>query len=368
MDKNQLTEAQLDRAIGAILGSAVGDALGAPFEFKPPVSEQTAIEMSGGGAFGWEPGEWTDDTSMQIPILQALARGKNLSLESTLDGIVSEWQAWSKSAPDVGIQTRAVLKSLDQPTASAARRSAAEVHKTRGRSGGNGSLMRTAPVALATINSPEQTAAHARALSDLTHFDQDAGDACVIWSETIRMAILTGSAQIREAVSLIPGERQPLWLERIDDAERHEPSAFENNGWVVSAFQAAWSAVYRADSLRGGLERAVRAGFDTDTVAAIAGGVLGAKFGAKAIPAEWRDRLHGWPGFKANDLEILVRRIDSGQIHDTFLQAYRNLYENFSITNDLEIDMNEDNWQASHEVAFSGLVQDLQAVYLVKGL
>ena len=368
MDQGQLTEAQLDRAIGAILGSAVGDALGAPFEFKPPVSNDTLIEMTGGGAFGWQPGEWTDDTSMQIPILQALARGKSLSSEATLDGIVADWQTWSQSAPDVGMQTRAVLEGLDHPTAAAARKNAAELHIVKGRSGGNGSLMRTAPVALATINSPEQTAAHARALSDLTHFDQDAGDACVIWSETIRMAILTGNAQIREAVSLIPAERQPLWLERIDDAEKHEPAAFENNGWVVSAFQASWSAVYRADSLRDGLERAVRAGFDTDTVAAIAGGVLGAKFGAKAIPAEWRDYLHGWPGFKANDLEILVRRVDSGEIHDTFLHAYRNLYERFSLANNLEIDLDKVTWQMSHEVAFGHLFKKLQAVYLRKGL
>ena len=92
--------------------------------------------------------------------------------------------------------------------------------------------------------------------------------------------------------------------------KQSQPSDFTNNGWVVEALQGAWSAitttpipqddpatgVFRADHLRLALDAAVRGGDDTDTVAAIAGGLLGAVYGASAVPAEWRRVLHGWPG------------------------------------------------------------------------
>jgi ADP-ribosyl-[dinitrogen reductase] hydrolase len=328
-----LNDDQLDRAIGSVLASAVGDALGAPYEFKPPISAETPVEMKGGGAFGWAPGEWTDDTSMAIPLLQALARGKSLADESTQDEIVAAWQQWAATAKDVGAQTRAVLGDLKAPTAASARESAEAVHRLTGRSGGNGSLMRTAPVALSALESRELTAINARAISRLTHLDEDAGDACVLWSESIRTAILTGGCQIRDGLYLLPDVRRNLWMERIQAAEEFEPVHFENNGWVVSAFQAAWSAVYRAESIQDGLERAVRAGNDTDTVAAIAGGILGARFGASKLPAEWTELLHGWPGMRAVELEVFVRRIEAEAVEDDFMMAYRSRLSRFRLPN-----------------------------------
>ncbi|MFD4421388.1 ADP-ribosylglycohydrolase family protein [Agromyces sp. NPDC058484] len=80
MNPLRLTPVQLDRAAGAVLGSAAGDALGAPYEFRPSVPDDVAIVMKAGGP--WELGEWTDDTSMAIPILRALARGASLDDET----------------------------------------------------------------------------------------------------------------------------------------------------------------------------------------------------------------------------------------------------------------------------------------------
>ena len=65
----RLTPAQQDRAIGAVVGTAAGDAVGAGYEFGPPLDDGVTVGMTGGGSFGWEPGEWTDDTSMSIPLL-----------------------------------------------------------------------------------------------------------------------------------------------------------------------------------------------------------------------------------------------------------------------------------------------------------
>lgn len=74
-----LTPAQLDRVVGALLGTAAGDALGAPYEFGPPRGPELEVVMNGGGA--WEPGEWTDDTSMAIVIAEAAAAGADLCEE-----------------------------------------------------------------------------------------------------------------------------------------------------------------------------------------------------------------------------------------------------------------------------------------------
>jgi hypothetical protein len=154
-----------------------------------------------------------------------------------------------------------------------------------------------------------------------------------------------------------------MWLERIESAEDFEPVHFENNGWVVSAFQAAWSAVYRAESIQDGLESGVRAGNDTDTVAAIAGGVLGARLGASQLPTEWLELLHGWPALRSEGLEILVRRIESGQIDDQFDEAYRRLYVTFSKANNLDIDVDWDDWSLEQETKFSEQYRKLQVIY-----
>ena len=84
----KLTTAQLDRAVGALLGTAAGDALGAPYEFGPPRGPELEVAMVGGGR--WEPGEWTDDTSMAIAIAEVAATGADLRDEAALDALVRD--------------------------------------------------------------------------------------------------------------------------------------------------------------------------------------------------------------------------------------------------------------------------------------
>jgi ADP-ribosylglycohydrolase/protein-tyrosine phosphatase len=320
-----LTSAQLDRACGVLLGTAAGDALGAAYEFGPPRGPELEVAMVGGGAFNWQPGEWTDDTSMAVAIAEVAATGADLRQEETLDALVKRWYEWSLNAKDVGVQTRSVLSRAGRKGISAqtARSESAALHKATGRTAGNGSLMRTSPVALAYLDNEAALVEAARAVSDLTHYDPEAGDACVLWCCAIRYAILTELLDARIGLQHIPSERRDLWASRLDVAEASKPSEFKNNGWVVEALQAAWSAimttpipqddpamgVFRVDHLRLALDKAVRGGGDTDTVAAIAGGLLGAAYGASAVPAEWRRRLHGWPGLAARDLVALATRI-----------------------------------------------------------
>ena len=320
-----LTTAQLDRACGVLLGTAAGDALGAAYEFGPPRGPVLEVAMVGGGSFGWEPGEWTDDTSMAIAIAEVAATGADLREEEALDALTRRWHEWSKHAKDVGVQTRSVLSRAGQHgiCAQTARAESAALHKLTGRTAGNGSLMRTAPVALAYLEGEAALVEAARLVSDLTHADPEAGDACVLWCLAIRHAIFNGLLDVRIGLRHIDIARRDLWTSRLDVAETSQPSDFANNGWVVEALQGAWCAiattpipqddpatgVFRVDHLRLALDAAVRGGNDTDTVAAIAGGLVGAAYGASAVPANWRRVLRGWPGLVTRDLVALATRI-----------------------------------------------------------
>ncbi|QDY89060.1 ADP-ribosylglycohydrolase family protein [Arthrobacter sp. UKPF54-2] len=329
----KLTPLQNDRAAGVLVALAAGDALGAGYEFGAPLPDGAEVTMKGGGPFGFAPAEWTDDTSMAVPIAQALleaASDAGSSSPAAPTMVVRAWTAWAEEAKDVGAQTSAVIAGARQ-LASAAGRSkvtaadfsaaAADFHARTGRSAGNGSLMRTAPLALAYLDrEPASLMAEAGVLSALTHADQDAQEACGLWCVAIRAAVLTGRLDVRAGLPLLSAERAALWLERIEVAERSRPRDFSRNGWVVEAFQGAWSAIHFAGlsasgpaRLRAALEEAVRGGRDTDTVAAIAGGLLGAAYGYTAVPFEWRRRLHGWPGLRVRDLMMLGMELGRGE-------------------------------------------------------
>jgi ADP-ribosyl-[dinitrogen reductase] hydrolase len=315
----EMTTAQIDRACGVLVATAAGDALGAPYEFEPARGPEKDVAMVGGGGFGWAPGEWTDDTSMAIAIAEVAATGADLRDGAAQDAIVERWYGWSRTATDVGFQTRSVLGRVDAQRgwATTALAASRDHHERTGRSAGNGALMRTAPVALAYLDDEDALVEAARQISALTHFDPDACDACVLWCCAIRHAVLTGELDVRVGMRHLEANRRQAWTELLDVAEVSRPKDIRNNGWVVAALQAAWSAIVATDSGEGlpaehlsrGLDAAVRAGDDTDTVAAIAGGLLGAAYGASAVPVEWRRLLHGWPGLRARDLVALANRI-----------------------------------------------------------
>ena len=324
----QLTTAQVDRAAGVLLGMACGDALGAPYEFGPPLRPDIAVTMAGGGSFGWKPGEWTDDTSMAIAIAEVGATGTDLRTEVARDQIAARWAGWAAHAKDVGVQTSAVLSAAVRaarsrgeaaPTARDLALAAVQLHARTSRSGGNGSVMRTAPIAVAYLHDPDALVEVAQEISAMTHHDPDAGEACALWCLAIRHAILEGTLDLRRGLERLPQARAGIWAARLDVAERSGPADFPHNGWVVHALQGAWSAITTtattdqaassstagAAHFRRALEAAVRGGYDTDTVAAIAGALVGGLYGASAIPAQWRRQLHGWPGLRARDLVAL---------------------------------------------------------------
>ncbi|WP_041553890.1 ADP-ribosylglycohydrolase family protein [Cellulomonas fimi] len=307
--------ALLDRAAGVLLAQAVGDALGVPYEFAPPFDGPA--RMVGGGLGPYAPGEWSDDTQMSVCVARVAATGTDLTSDAALDAVADGFLAWlTGGASDVGAQTRQVLTTETPGPGSAAnlRARSAQLHDLTGRTAGNGALMRTGVVGLTALHDRERTAAAARAVALLTHADDLAGDSCVLWSEAVRVAVLDARLDLLGGLDLLPPDRRDAWQTRIEDATGADPALFAPNGFTVTALQAAWAAITTTTAHDGtrhlpdALQAAVHAGDDTDTVAAIAGALLGARWGASAVPSDWRTAVHGWPGLTGEDLVDLGRR------------------------------------------------------------
>ncbi len=315
-----MADERMHRAAGVLLGQACGDALGVPYEFSPRLPANAVPQMSGGGLGPYASGEWSDDTQMAVCIAEISATGMDLAGEDALDAIAERFEHWAASgATDIGSQTRAVMDAAREQQGRPSVRlhdAAADLHRRTGRTAGNGALMRTSVVGLAALDDRDRTAAAARAVAELTHADLDAGDSCVLWSEAVRLAVTDGRFDLVGGLDLLPARRRDRWAALIAEADGRAPWRFSPNGWTATALQAAWAAVTSTSTpelqpgtavfpclhLQHALHAAVRAGDDTDTVAAIAGGLLGARWGTSAVPWSWRRSVHGWPGLRARDL------------------------------------------------------------------
>jgi len=303
-----------DRVGGVLLGQACGDALGVPYEFAAP--PDGPARRVGGGLGPYAPGEWSDDTQMAA-LVAGVAAEADLREEDALDAVAEGFERWGRlGASDIGIQTRAVLAASAAAGGRPAQRlrsAARSVHDRTGRTAGNGALMRTSVVGVAYLDDRHATAQAATAVAVLTHVDPLAADCCVLWCEAVRVAVTTGRLDLLGGLDLVDGGRRGAWRRWIDDATGAPPERFRPNGFTVTALQAAWAAATSGPrgqcSFEDGLQAAVLAGDDTDTVAAIAGGLLGALHGASAIPDQWRSVVHGWPGLEADDLVGLAGRV-----------------------------------------------------------
>lgn len=289
-----VSTARLHRAVGALLGLAVGDALGAPFEFgsagqwskRFPNPVQGGIgEMIGGGGFNWQPGEFTDDTQMALALAESLITHDGLDL----DDVWTRFRTWAADANDVGNITRAALSHTDRHGA------AGQAHRRLGKSAGNGSLMRVLPVSLALVDSDTETVmAAACEQSALTHADPAAGWGAAVYAELVRRTI-TGndpSEQIESVLAAVPKPHNVQFKQML--AAQWGPSREgPGNGSVWGCLaQAVW-AVRTTSTFEQAISAAIELGDDTDTVAAVTGGLAGALYGIQGIPGRWLTYVNG---------------------------------------------------------------------------
>lgn len=256
----------------AIYGLAVGDALGVPYEFRKR-GEFLCQDMVGHGTHGQIEGTWSDDTSMTLATCASIKNKKGVD---TAD-IRKEFENWlfhGKYTPfgevfDCGNTCSTAIYDKKGCTGE--------------RSNGNGSLMRILPLAFVDGVTDEQI----RKVSAITHGHQISMSACVAY---VRIAIdlLNGKdlkASIKEHVKRDSILDAVLWIEEYEEEE------IASSGYVVDSFEAAFWCLLTTDNYRDCVLKAVNLGDDTDTTAAIAGGLAGILYGYDNIPKEWIDKL-----------------------------------------------------------------------------
>jgi len=326
-----LNHAQHDRAVGALLSTAVGDALGAGHVPTTPDASAGPVGITA-------PGEWTDAAATAIAVAEIASFDTNLTAPQRLDDLVQRWAWWARTAKAVGPQTAAVLAAIDGDAAGHVagvvgaekfHDAAAALYVDTGGTLDATCLTRAVPIALASLGPQDESSAirTARTLCGLTHAGPDAAEATVLLTLAIRHAVLTGELDIGIGLPHLEANRRDVWSARIVETEwAQQADVAQATDDVVGVLQAAWSAItttpvpqqdprngiFRADHLRLALEAAVRGGGHTATVGAVTGGLLGAAYGASAIPWQWRTIVRGWPGLRAHGLSGLADKIVNG--------------------------------------------------------
>jgi ADP-ribosyl-[dinitrogen reductase] hydrolase len=280
-----------DRAAACLLGLALGDALGAPFEFRRAPEIPDPIPAFEQPWLGSAPGTWTDDTAMALELVASLHERGTLDLADLQDRLV----AWLGSRPpDVGNQTRAALVAAGPglPPGEAARL----VWERRGPevSAGNGSVMYCAPLGAFRARRPGLLVEEAPALSSITHWDGRCRTACL--AVTLAAAGLVrgepAEPAVRAALHMVLDREGGEELEYLAaEAGRARPVDGPDQGFCFFAAGVALRTAAEAPSFEAGLRSVVALGGDTDTNAAVAGALLGARDGKAGLPSSWLDRL-----------------------------------------------------------------------------
>ena len=284
-----------DRQRGMLLGLAIGDALGAAVEFKPPGSFEPVTGFRGGGPFGLAEGQWTDDTSMALALAASIATG--WSLDDQAQRYVDWWRRGHYSVNgvcfDIGLTTCTALRRFESS------RNARTSGDPSERASGNGSIMRLAPVAIRYAPlfpaQLDELVRYAAESSLPTHASPQCLSACA-YMATVLSALVHGVPRDH----VLRDDWMPL-LEILNVIELHgevqevakgsyrkkKPPAVRGSGYVVGSLEAALWAFHDASDFREAVLRAVNLGADADTTGAVCGQLAGACWGESGIPEEW---------------------------------------------------------------------------------
>ncbi len=285
-----------DRFRGALLGLAAGDALGTTLEFKAPGTFRPITDLTGGGPFRLQAGQWTDDTSMAMCLAESLLACDGFDPADQMDRYLRWYHDgyWSTTGFcfDIGNTVRGALdayqRSGDPFSGSVDPYSA-----------GNGSLMRLAPVVLFYAGDASRAVDRAGDSSRTTHGAPTAVDACRYMAALILGALYGEEKNSLLAANYSPVERKwrsdPLAPEIAEIAtgsfKQRQPPLIKGSGYVVRALESALWAFYHSNDFRSGCLMAANLGDDADTTAAIYGQLAGAFYGEENIPLAWRQQL-----------------------------------------------------------------------------
>ncbi len=283
INTQDLTSVQ-QRATGAYLGLAIGDALGATTEFMTPseikFKHKQHNKITGGGWLNLKPGQVTDDTEMTLALGESIIKNQAVIAEK----VAQSFSDWMRSKPvDIGHTVRrGIIQFRNNGTT--------EVPENE-HDAGNGACMRCLPIALSHWNKPlEQMLQANRVQSHVTHHSPvaDAGTEAVL--QMITCALNSGSKAEMQQIADGLVEKHKIY--RYDQKRQENPS-----GWIVETLKVVFQAFFENQSFYDILVDVVNRGGDADTTGAIAGMLAGACYGLDAIPGQW---------LKALDKEVKV--------------------------------------------------------------
>ena len=276
-----------DKIIGSLIGLAIGDALGAPYEFRQP-PYTISPEYIEGGAHGVSVGEWTDDTSMALCLAQSLIDKNGFEPKDQMDKYLS-WKedgyfSTRKGCFDIG---NTIAKAL-----SIYRYSKEPYSGISGdNNSGNGSLMRLAPIALYYYQDREALVKYAAKSSQTTHKSEIAVDSCIYFAQLIAGAIKGLSKEELLSKNFIDSNNLREEVKNIINGSYKENKKYKPTGYVIDTLETALMAFYKDDSFEEGLIHVVSLGYDADTVGAVYGQLAGAFYGYESIPKRWTSKL-----------------------------------------------------------------------------
>ncbi|WP_151445834.1 ADP-ribosylglycohydrolase family protein [Lacisediminimonas profundi] len=279
----------LDRFRGCLLGLACGDAVGTTVEFRERGTFKPVKDMTGGGPFSLQAGEWTDDTSMALCLAASLtalnAFDPRDQMERYCRWMTAGYMSSNGSCFDIGTATRQALFRFQE---------SGEVYSgsTNPRSAGNGCLMRLAPVPMFFYSDLAETRTRSVESARTTHGASECLEATDLFAVMLHRAlhgqdkksVLEGHAW-QEYQS--PGIRAIAQASYLGKAENE----IRSSGYVVESLEAALWCFATTQTFEDAILKAANLGGDADTVAAICGQVAGAHYGASGIPQRWIERL-----------------------------------------------------------------------------
>lgn len=285
-----------DRARGVLLGLACGDALGRPVEFKPPARIQrkhgTVTTMLANGTYGKPAGTVTDDTDMAMCVANSLTDMGRFDPEDIGDRYVD----WLNSGPfDVGNMTRDAIDELRRGNSWKNSGKVVWSRSHEGANAGNGSLMRTAPLAVAFHDTPHLFTV-SRVESRITHYDDRCQDACLLLNLILERLLEARDDPLQGAAIASQSEDEDVAQELLDAVlpvrdGTLDSDTLENTGYVVHTLQTALYDALNADTAKDAIVTSVNRGGDADTLGAVCGALAGARFGASNLPDNWVDAV-----------------------------------------------------------------------------
>ncbi|ATB26706.1 ADP-ribosylglycohydrolase family protein [Melittangium boletus] len=290
-----------DRLEGGLYGLLIGDALGVPYEFRPPerIPERGMIEFEPPPGYSRAhsqvpPGTWSDDGAHALCLLSSLQSRKFLDVEDLGRRLLSWYErgylAVDSKVFDVGIQTTKALSNVRAGVP------ALKAGPSGEQDNGNGSLMRVLPLVLWHRGEDQALARDAMLQSRVTHGHMRAQVCCALYCLWARRTLEGSPTAWTDAIATFR-VLYPEGMEQREELERQvrpeSAEAGQGSGYVVDCLLSARDCVAAGDSYEDVVKAAIALGRDTDTTAAVAGGIAGLQYGIEGIPERWRRALRG---------------------------------------------------------------------------